>query len=336
MQDMFKKIILITALLLASCTNDTKTEDKTTGKVANDVAQEANKVFDKNDPLAYLNKAIEHIKVKEFREAEAAANTAYAMDSLNPAVLLAYGNVFYLRNKTRVSRDSWEACTSIDPDQIECRMKLAELYLTVGELQLCLTQLDEVLKRDKENYLANFIAGNAYLLRKDTTKAIRYVQRSIEYRSDYAKSHDLLGVLYAAKGNDLAIDYYKNAASLDPENGDIYYKLGLFYQQKSLFPKAVEAYVQAIQLNPRDEKSFYNLAYVNVAVKNYDKAIEHFSNAISLNSTNIEAYFGKAYAFEMIGDLNKSAENYRACLMIKPTYLPAMDGLDRLKEAQKR
>lgn len=328
--------MLITALLLASCTNTTTTQDEASEATVNDpVVQEVNTVFDANDPLAYLEKAIQHIKDKEFQQAEAMAATAYAMDSLNPAVLLEYGNVFYLRNKTRVSRDSWEACTAIDPEQIECRMKLAELYLTVGELQLCLTQLDEVLKRDKENYLANFIAGNAYLFRKDTTKAIRYVQRSIEYKSDYAKSHDLLGVLYAAKGNDLAIDYYKNAASLDPTNGDIYYKMGLFYQNKGMFPKAAEAYGQAIQLNPRDQNSFYNLGYVNVAVENYDKAIEHFSNAISLNSTNLEAYFGKAYAFEMLGDLNKSAENYRACLMIKPTYLPAMDGLDRLKESQK-
>lgn len=333
---MFKKIIFAASLLLAACTNSSSNEENRVDETKNAVQKiETETSIDANDPLAYLKKAIEHIKQKEFQEAESMAQKAYLMDSLNPSVLLEYGNVFYLRNKTRISRDSWETCTELDPDQIECRMKLAELYLTVGELKLCLNQLDEVLKREKDNYLANFIAGNAYLLRKDTTKAIRYVQRSIEYKSDYAKSHDLLGVLYAAKGNDLAIDYYKNAASLDPSNGDIYYKLGLFYQQKKQFVKAVEAYAQAIQLNPQDEKSFYNLGYVNVAVENYDKAVEHFSNAISINSTNLEAYFGKAYAFEMMGDLNKSAENYRACLMIKPSYLPAMDGLDRLKDAQK-
>lgn len=331
---MFKKTILATLLLLAACTSS-NSDEKTVVNNIESVAQKNEVTFDENDPLAYLEKAIEHIKQKEFQQAEAVAQKAYLMDSLNPSVLLAYGNVFYLRNKTRVSRDSWEACTQLDPDQIECRMKLAELYLTVGELKLCLTQLDEVLKRDKDNYLANFIAGNAYLLRKDTTKAIRYVQRSIEYNADYSKSHDLLGVLYAAKGNDLAIDYYKNAASLDPSNADIYYKLGLYYQQKERFVDAVASYGQAIQLNPQDGKSFYNLGYVNVAVGNYDKAVEHFSNAISINSTNIEAYFGKAYAFEMMGDLNKSGENYRACLMMKPSYVPAMDGLERLKVIQK-
>ena len=81
-----------------------------------------------SDADALAARAQYYIQQKNLKYAYADAQAAFKLDTLNPNVLLVWGDIHFLTNKTRVSRDAWETCIRLDKQNVDCRLKLAELY----------------------------------------------------------------------------------------------------------------------------------------------------------------------------------------------------------------
>jgi Flp pilus assembly protein TadD len=65
---------------------------------------------------------------------------------------------------------------------------------------------------------------------------------------------------YADQGRwEEAVKLYKIAIELDPENGDLYNRLGIVFVSIDDPVEAEESYLQAIRLSPMNPESYYNL-----------------------------------------------------------------------------
>lgn len=257
---------------------------------------------------------------------------AVALDSLNALYWEKLGVLNYASKDSRSAKNAWEKCAKLDSRNINCRLSLAEIYLAVGEYKKGEKHLLHILDFDAKNSSALFLVGNYALMQADTVKAMKYVQAAINNDQNLFKAYDLMGVLYSAKKDILAIDYFNAALRLKPYRFDVHYKVGMFYQGIEAYPEALEAYDRAISIRSDYDNAYHNKGVIYVFMQDYDKAIVALSKAIEANASYLEAYFARAYTYELSGNILKAESDYRTCIMLDPSYQPAMDGVDRLHE----
>ena len=141
-----------------------------------------------------------------------------------------------------------------------------------------------------------------------------------------------MGVSLASKGDTLAQYYYKRLLEIQPNNADVWYKLGTHYMNIDEINRAIEAYTKATTINPKHSDAYYNLGYIfTVMVPDYREALTYYSKSLKAKpENNYKAHYGRGYAFEMLGDVINAEKEYRKTLALLPIHKPAKDGLDRI------
>lgn len=289
-----------------------------------------------NDAGALAYRAMRHSENHNLSYAIADATAAHGLDSNRADVLLAWGDVHYLSNKTRVSRDSWEKCIKLDPKNIDCRLKLAELYSVVQEYEKSLKLCNQVIDIDPTNAVAFYVKGlNIRDMSGDTTQALQYIQKAIDLDPEYFIALDMAAVLLAYQHNALAEVYYNRMLELRPNNRDTYYKLGMYYMENKDFNKAIETFIRCTQLDPNDAESYYNLGYIHMELGVNKEAREYFSKSIQAQPLNHRAYYARGYVWEKGGDLTNAAKDYREALKLNPQHQASRVSLERVLRESK-
>lgn len=154
----------------------------------------------------------------------------------------------------------------------------------------------------------------------------------------YAKYWDLdenahldSGRTYYRQGNkDRAQAEYKKALSLDKNNIEAMYNLGLVEKDMKNY-KDAEFHLQGVlKINPSNELASYTLAQVYRESKQYNKASMQYLKALKLSpgSANIIAELGLVY--EAQGKEAEAIDQYRDALSFVPDLEIAREGISRL------
>lgn len=283
------------------------------------------------DVDALLARSERYIAAKNIPYAEADVRAAMELDSLNPDVLLHWGDIHFYKNRTRQSKDAWLKCIEIDPNNVDCRLKLAELYNLVQNYRESLKLVNEVIAIDPKQPVAYFIKGNNIRdLSGDTAAAVRYVQEAIELDPDYWAAIDYAAVMMSYMGDPLAEQYFKRLVEIDPNNQPTYYKMGMFYMGQENWNEAIQAFTQATQLRPTDAESFFNLGYIHLELGVNSTALDYFNKSIQARQVNHRAYYGRGFTYERMGDLERAISDYRQALAYNPQHEPSKIGLQRV------
>jgi tetratricopeptide (TPR) repeat protein len=284
-----------------------------------------------SDANALAARAQYYIQQKNLKYAYADAQAAFQLDTLNPNVLLVWGDIHFLTNKTRVSRDAWETCIRLDKQSVECRLKLAELYNIVQEYRKSLQLVNEVIDIDPTEPIAYYIKGiNIRDMQGDTAAALQYFQKAIDLDNSYTAAIDMMGVMLSAQKDPLAIAYFNRLLELKPNDHATYYNIGMFYLKTQDWNKAIETFTKCTQIKPNDIESYFNLGYIHLQLGVDDVARDYFSEALRIQPINHRALYGRAYAQERLGDLPNAEKDYREALTYNPQHEPSRIGLERV------
>lgn len=284
-----------------------------------------------DDAEAHAVRANMYLDKRNLQFGLADANEALRLDSNNATAYLAMGKLFYTQNKTRDARTAWTTCMKLDKQNVECRMRLAELYIAVRDFEQALKLLNEVTKIDNTKATAFLMKGVISRdFKQDTALALNYFQKAIDLDQDYLDALDLMAVTLSNIGDTTAQFYFDRILAINPNRADVYYKMGVLYMNAGLANKALSAYTKAVQLNPSDAQSYYNLGFMHLEFKEYAKARDYFDQAIKSKSRNYQAYYARGYSFEMLGNTDQAKADYRKSLEILNIYKPAAEGLARL------
>jgi tetratricopeptide (TPR) repeat protein len=271
--------------------------------------------------------------MKNLKYALADAIAANELDSNNVDVLLNWGEVNYFFNKTRISRDAWIRCIKLDKENVDCRLKLAELYHIVEEYEKSLKMAREVTKIDEDNATAYLILGLDYRDGiNDTLTALKYIQKAIDLQEDYFEAIEHAALLYTHMGNPLAEGYYDRMTLLQPDNYLVYYNRGIFYYNIEDWNKALESLTLASQLDQNNPEIYMTLGMVHLKIDALPEAEALFTKAIefSPSGANYRAYYSRGYANELQGDFSNAVRDYQQARQFNPTYEPAKIALQRL------
>lgn len=334
------KIILslaITAsLLFASCNNKEKVSSKepTTDSVSYNklILELSDKI--KTEPFnadLFFTRAKAYQADKNLTSAYDDLQKAIKLDSTKTEYLMTMSDLSFKLNKIKNSKACLEKVRTIDPDNYDAALKLAELYLYVRQNNLSITYADSVLIMQPDNGKALLLKGFNLKELGDTASAIKIFQKAVEYDQQFFEAYIQLGVLFQLKNNKLALEYFNNALRIKPNAEDALYGRGLWYQDHNEINKAIQDYTTIIQINPTNKNAHFNLGYIHQSLlKVYDEAVKHYSRAIEADPSYVEAYYNRGVCYETLGNISMARVDYEKAIEIKPDYKPAKDGLARM------
>ena len=332
-------LMLAIFTLLVSCGGTSKKGNqkantvKDTTALGKQIAEISLKIGEdpKNADL-YNQRAKLHLQRKDVGNALIDMNQALSIDTTKADYFLTLADAHFAASKVAKSKSALEKCLSLDPKNKDAHQKLAELYFYATQYKEALAQIDEVIKIDINSSPAYFFRGMCYRDMGDTAKAISSFQTATEQNPKDFNSYLQIAMMYHAKQNELAIQYYDAALRANPKVADIYYDRGLFYQDiAGDFDKAIQDYTSCLEINPKDLRAHFALGFVHYEyLKIYDVAIKHYTDALNIDPNYAEASFNRGLCYEALGNVAAAATDYNQALSVRKDYKAAKEGLQRV------
>ena len=280
----------------------------------------------------YNQRAKLHLQRKDVGNALIDMDKALSIDTTKADYFLTLADAHFAASKVSKSKSALEKCLSLDPNNKDAHQKLAELYFYATQYKEALAQIDEVIKIDINSSPAYFFRGMCYRDMGDTAKAISSFQTATEQNPKDFNSYLQIAMMYHAKKNKLAIQYYDAALRANPKVADIYYDRGLFYQDNMQdFDKAIQDYTSCLEINAKDLRAHFALGFVHYEyLKIYDVAIKHYTDALNIDPNYAEASFNRGLCYESLGNIAAAATDYNQALTVRKDYKAAKEGLQRV------
>ena len=321
-------ILVISTLFFISCNGNKKDENTDIIKVDTSLSKlntpelkavNALLINDPNNAELYFKRAKIYFGNRDLEASKNDALRAIKIDSLKADYFIFISDVYFTANETRMAKEYLERCLKINTASINANLKLAELFFYVKKYQEAINYANNALKINENTAKAYFIKGMCYKESGDTSVAISSFQTAVEQDNNLVDAYLELGILFGASKNPLAIEYYKSALAIQPENMDILYNMAYYYQSTNKFDLATSMYKKILSKNIKYKEAHYNLGTIAlITSKNYNEAINHFTNAINADPNYDQAYFARGVCYDELNDKTNARADYQMALQINP------------------
>ena len=272
-----------------------------------------------------------HIKNENYSSGVNDLESALAIDStlIKPYILLA--DVAFKKNETSGTKKYLDKALSIDSLDIEANLKLAELYIYIGDFQQTIELVNVVLRQDDGLAKGYFLKGMAYKYGKNYDLAKSSFQTTVEVDPDYYNAYIQLGLLFSNEGDPLAVNYYKNALQINPNSTEAWYNLGYFLQNANDTSGAIQAYENIREIDPKHMDAIYNLGYIELVMReNTVTARNFFQEVLNLRRSHYKALYMLGRTYELEGDYERARSYFSESANANPVFQLAKDGLKRV------
>ena|SRR2546425_4120682 len=145
---------------------------------------------------------------------------------------------------------------------------------------------------------------------QDVAREIRKVVRTLLFQAQRTKeqwkregeTHNRARDYYKA------LNAYKRALLLDPNDVDLRMKTGNVLQSLERYAEALAAYEEVILLDPNYANAYLNKGSVLFDLNRYAEALVAYEQAILLDPNHIVSYLGKMLALEYLGRLEEAQQ----------------------------
>ncbi len=175
---------------------------------------------------------------------------------------------------------------------------------------------DKALTLDPDSALAYAEKGESYFQEDENSqpnlnKAVEFAHKAIDKDKNLYLPYETLGKVYAKQNQwDNAIDAYKTASRLNPEDADLLFELGKAQYKAKRFDQARASFEACIHINPKHEKAYLNLGFTQRVLGSNVSAYRAFLNASRINPSNALAFFQMGELKRLAGDKKAAIENY--------------------------
>ncbi|MBT3302771.1 MAG: tetratricopeptide repeat protein [Bacteroidetes bacterium] len=283
-----------------------------------------------NDDL-YYKRAKVYLKNEKVMLAIADMEKAVELESEIVEYQNFLGDIYFQVTNVQGAIDAYLASTALNPSHEYAFLQLGKIYLYRAEPKIAIGYLNEALKINKYNPEIFSNKALYYLQMNDTVRAISNLKTAVDVDPDYLNGYIDLGYLYALDLDKRALLYFENALRIEPQNMQVLYNRGKYYQDMAQFELAIIDYESILKIYPDHKSANYNLGYINYLMGNFELAIQFFSTASFSNPNYSAAYYGIGLCYKEIGKQELAKENFEKVLSLEPEDELAQIELNKLR-----
>jgi tetratricopeptide (TPR) repeat protein len=204
---------------------------------------------------------------------------------------------------------------------IEARPGYALAYKQKGDvLQNMKSNADAIdaykkcVEYDANNESALYNIGYLYNASGDYSNSLLWLKKASAVKKAVSTYNEIGFAFYKLKQNDSAIANYRNALTINPENGTAYKGIGDTYRRNyspAKVDEAMESYKKAIQYNPKSAGSHFGLGWCYNEKGRYSDAMPLLGKALELDNTLVAGYTEMGYAQYMTAQYAGALETFR-------------------------
>lgn len=263
---------------------------------------------------------------------------AQELDSDNALIQKKLARAYALCNDGKNAAKSLEKAVALDATDFNAMYELAQLYTDRQEYMRALYYFKELVNRYEKNPYVH--SNMAYVLFKleDYTGAIKEYRNAINCGDDPVWTSTVaqtLGTIYYQLKQDIpsAIELFRYAHKLDPENLDCVNTLADLYVEQGHYEAAIGAYQYILKREPDNADCYSYIGYLLWQLDKNDEAISSYLKALAFNPDCAIAYnnLGVIYLDEQ-NDPLKALDMFQMALDIKPEYTLACFNVGRAQE----
>ncbi|MBS2006773.1 MAG: tetratricopeptide repeat protein [Cyanobacteria bacterium SZAS TMP-1] len=227
----------------------------------------------------------------------------------------------------KLARNDFDGATDValegirvEPKYAPSHFRLAQILTQQWRLREALKELDLAIAQDPKS--AKYFRNRASVKRcqKDLEGAIADQTVACDLSKDKGFELTELANLNLAAGNkNKAIENFKQALVLNPENEVAREKLFKLLVEEKRYTDLVDAYQEQIKRYPKSSELHMGYANVLLISGNKDKAIEEYKEAANLNQTDPAPHRALAAYYVQQQQFNMAAKEFTRALNILPT-----------------
>ena len=257
----------------------------------------------------------------DFRGAESDCSEAIER---NPYVI----NAYELRGLCRINQKKYrEAISDYDralrynPDNQGLWHNRILCLIQEKNYDLALAQIDTMSARWSKYARAYAMQAEVYLLKKDTTKAVKSLDKSLELDPyDGGIWAERAVISLARQKWKEGEEFLTKSIHLLPKHSGNYINRALARFNQNNLRGAMADYDTALDLDPNNFLGHYNRGLLRAQVGDDNRGIEDFDFVLKLEPNNIMALFNRALLLEQTGNLRAAIRDYSKVIEEFPNF----------------
>lgn len=167
------------------------------------------------------------LKTKEYKNAAKSFEEAHKIKQKNFDYLQKAGDAYFLAKKYKNALEAYEKCSQQNAADIELIQKKAECLFILKKYDEANTQIDKYLYYNNLDFKALFLSAKIKLAQNELFKALEQINICIINNINTAEYYTLRADIYAqTESYTNASNDYSMALDLQPDQAEVYYKLG--------------------------------------------------------------------------------------------------------------
>ncbi len=213
--------------------------------------------------------------------------------------------------------EAYDYAIALDDEYASAFFNKANTLANNGDHKVAIEVYNELLFLEEGNEQVICYLGECYEKIEQWDKALEYYRNALTVNPDYADAWLGWGMVMFAKGAYKESLYYvEKAIKFFPENPEYWYSLGNIHVKLDHHEDAVTAYRKAVFFDPQDIDSWINLAETLLNMRNKDMAIQALEDAARINPGNALLNYRLAAHYFMRKDRDKAYYYLRLALSL--------------------
>lgn len=213
-----------------------------------------------------------------------------------------------------------EKAVRIKPNLVQAYKALGIAHTYLGhDAEATKAIQEEVRLAFSRPHLDHFIKGGLHEQRGDYQSAIEEYKSAIRLKPDDGRNYYVLGNAYAKTGQDQeATGALETAVRLAPRDGDAHRELGRTYARMGRNAQAVQSLRTAIRLDPQDADAHAVLGVAYLMAQRTSEAVEVLARSVKLKPDSALAQFNLGLAHAAMKNWPQAAQAWEATTRLKP------------------
>ena len=282
-----------------------------------------------------------YLKTFEFDKAIADGAKAFRIDSNNLEARLLFADILNNKPDRSITTDvsaaqrHYKFALKKRPKDPKVLISLASTYSQQMDFEESFKLINKALRIDKRYRDAYVLKGSNYLFLNKPDLAKSSYETAVQQDPKFFEAYLMLGSLYQSENNEICIEYYRTAVSLQPKNPDVLFSLAYAYQLFNQPAKALALYRKMIQVDTAYYQALNQIGVIKqYNYKEIDSAIYYYKSALQTEPRFVQAWHNLGMCYEERGDVSQALQSYGKALKYDPNFEMSRERADQLKNAR--